>query len=105
MAQDKLTLEEILANPDAHVKSLLEFIDSAVENKMDREYIVSTMSGIYGHEEETLRYGMDYLSYKMPVEDEEDEGDDGDMFEHLLNTFIKDIDKAVEEKSKEILTV
>lgn len=102
MAQDKLTLEEILANPDAHVKSLLEFIDSAVENKMDREYIVSTMSGIYGHEEETLRYGMDYLSYKMPVEDEEDEGDDGDMFEHLLNTFIKDIDKS-ELKSEDDL--
>ena len=102
MAQDKLTLEEILANPDAHVKSLLEFIDSAVENKMDREYIVSTMSGIYGHEEETLRYGMDYLSYKMPVEDEEDEGDDDDMFEHLLNTFIKDIDKS-ELKSEDEL--
>lgn len=102
MAQDKLTLEEILANPDAHVKSLLEFIDSAVENKMDREYIVRTMSGIYGHEEETLRYGMDYLSYKMPVEDEEDNGDDDDMFEHLLNTFIKDIDKS-ELKSEDEL--
>ena len=102
MAQDKLTLEEILANPDAHVKSLLEFIDSAVENKMDREYIVRTMSGIYGHEEETLRYGMDYLFYKMPVEDGEDEGDDDDMFEHLLNTFIKDIDKS-ELKSEDEL--
>lgn len=105
MAQDKPTLEDILSNPDVHVKSLLEFIDSALENKMDREYIVRTMSGIYGHEEETLRYGMAYLDYKMTAGNEKDEDEDDendDMFEHLLNTFLKDTDKS-EFKSEDEL--
>ena len=61
-----------MANPDEHVKSLLEFIDSAMESKMEREYIVKTMTQVYGHEEETLRYGLAYLSYKMPTDKDED---------------------------------
>ena len=92
MAQDKLTLEEILANPDERVKTLLRFIDEAMESKMARKNIVRAMSQVFGDDEETLRYGEAYLSYKMPVEQGDD--DDDDMFEHLLNSFIKDIDKS-----------
>lgn len=105
MAQNKLTLEEILANPDKHVKSLLTFIDSAMESKMERAYIVKTMTRVYGDEEETLRYGKAYLDYKMPVgedDENEDEEDEEDMFEKLMGDFFMADDKS-DFLSEEIL--
>ena len=100
MALNKPTLEEILANPDERVKTLLRFIDEAMESKMARKNIVRAMTQVYRDDEETLRYGEAYLSYKMPVEDEE--GDNEDMFERLLNTFIKGSDEP-ERTNEDIL--
>lgn len=100
MALDKPTLEEILANPDEQVKNLLRFIDEAMESNMARKNIVRAMNQVYSEDEETLRYGKAYLSYKMPAEDEEDDNDE--MFEHLLNTFIKESDKP-ERTNEDIL--
>ena len=100
MALNKPTLEEILANPDERVKTLLRFIDEAMESKMARKNIVRAMTQVYRDDEETLRYGEAYLSYKMPLEEEED--DEEDMFEHLLNSFIKGSDEP-ERTNEDIL--
>lgn len=100
MALDKPTLEEILANPNEQVKNLLRFIDEAMESNMARKNIVRAMNQVYRDDEETLGYGKAYLSYKMPAEDEEDDNDE--MFEHLLNTFIKGSDKP-ERTNEDIL--
>jgi len=98
MALNKPTLEEILDNPDERVKTLLRFIDEAMESKMARKNIVRAMTQVYRDDEETLRYGEAYLSYKMPLEEEED--DEEDMFEHLLNSFIKGSDEP--ERTTEV---
>ena len=100
MALNKPTLEEILANPDERVKTLLRFIDEAMESKMARKNIVRAMTQVYRDDEETLRYGEAYLSYKMPLEEEEDVEED--MFEHLLNSFIKGSDEP-ERTNEDIL--
>lgn len=78
MALDKPTIEEILTNSDERFKSVLESIDGAMECMMKRDFIVKTMALVYGQEEETLRYGMAYISYKMPTEEEKDYDDDDD---------------------------
>ena len=100
MALNKPTLEEILTNPDERVKTLLRFIDEAMESKMARKNIVRAMTQVYRDDEETLHYGEAYLSYKMPLEEEED--DEEDMFEHLLNSFIKGSDEP-ERTNEDIL--
>ena len=101
MTQDKLTLEEILANPDAHVKSLLKFVDCALANKMDREDIVRTMKGVYGDEEETLRYGMAYLEYESPAKAEEDEEDEYEDFETFAELLFSDLNADSDAKQTE----
>ena len=40
MAQEKLTLEEILANPDERIKLIVELIDDFVKSKAKRKNIL-----------------------------------------------------------------
>ena len=46
MAQEKLTLEEILANPDERIKLLVEIIDDFVKSKAKRAHLQSSVSEI-----------------------------------------------------------
>ena len=74
MAQEKLTLEEILANPDERIKLLVEIIDDFVKSKAKRKNILKAIEyGFDTEDEEILRYAKAYLSYKMPADDEDDE--------------------------------
>ena len=75
MAQEKLTLEEILANPDERIKLLVEIIDDFVKSKAKRKNILKAIEYGFdtGDEEMILRYAKAYLSYKMPADDADDE--------------------------------
>ncbi len=74
MAQEKLTLEEILANPDERIKLLVEIIDDFVKSKAKRKNILKAIEyGLEPEDEEILRYAKAYLSYKMPADDADDE--------------------------------
>lgn len=73
MAQEKLTLEEILANPDERIKLLVEIIDDFVKSKAKRKNILKAIEYGFDTEDEEmiLRYAKAYLSYKMPADDED----------------------------------
>ena len=73
MAQEKLTLEEILANPDERIKLLVEIIDDFVKSKAKRKNILKAIEYGFDTEDEEmiLRYAKAYLSYKMPANDED----------------------------------
>ncbi len=73
MAQEKLTLEEILANPDEQIKLLVEIIDDFVKSKAKRKNILKAIEYGFDTEDEEmiLRYAKAYLSYKMPADDED----------------------------------
>ena len=73
MAQEKLTLEEILANPDERIKLLVEIIDDFVKSKAKRKNILKAIKYGFDTEDEEmiLRYAKAYLSYKMPADDED----------------------------------
>ena len=75
MAQEKLTLEEILANPDERIKLLVEIIDDFVKSKAKRKNILKAIEYGFDTEDEEmiLRYAKAYLSYKMPADDTDDE--------------------------------
>ena len=73
MAQEKLTLEEIPANPDERIKLLVEIIDDFVKSKAKRKNILKAIKYGFDTEDEEmiLRYAKAYLSYKMPADDED----------------------------------
>ena len=98
MARNKPTLEEILASPDERVKILLRFIDEAMESKMARKNIVRAMDQVFGDDEETLRYGKAYLSYKLPDDDDYSSSD----YELLCEMHEKPTEYLVQECIKEI---
>ena len=86
MAHDKLTLEEILSSSHEGVRNVINYIDHLIEKGKDRESIVEFVQDNFDEGSEPYRYGMAYVDYKLPPEDDKE-----DLIDLMLKCLSEDV--------------